>query len=247
MPCEATIRAFAQALDDPARPAPLQTQGREGRPDIRRFAVYRNNVAVGLIAALAARYPVVARLVGEDFFRAAARAFIRDHKPRTAVILHYGDEFPGFLEDFAPVRDLPYLADVARLENAWVESYHAAEAAPIGLEALGAIDPERIGETAFRFHPSARLLKFAHPAASIWAGHQGPGEPRAPEVWGPESALIVRPDADVVVRALPSGGYEFAAALLSGATLAEAAEAVAEDPGSHLVGLIEAGAITHVL
>ncbi len=47
MPFEATIDAFARALSDPARPAPPQTQGREGRPDARRFAVYRNNVAVG--------------------------------------------------------------------------------------------------------------------------------------------------------------------------------------------------------
>ena len=47
------------------------------------------------------------------------------------------------------------------------------------------------------------------------------------------------------MRVLPPGGYDFARALFAGATLAEAAETLAGegfDPGSHVVGLIEAGA-----
>ena len=42
------------------------TRGRMGAPDARRFAVYRNNVAVGLIGALEARYPVSRRIAGDD-------------------------------------------------------------------------------------------------------------------------------------------------------------------------------------
>jgi hypothetical protein len=106
----------------------------------------------------------------------------------------------------------------------------------------------RLGEIVFEFHPATRLLRFAHPAASIWAAHQGASEPRAPEKWRSEDALVVRPHADVEVRILPSGGYEFAAALLGGAALAEAAAPLAAegvDPGPHLVGLIEAGAVTN--
>ena len=49
-----------------------------------------------------------------------------------------------------------------------------------------------------------------------------------------------------MARILPPGGYDFARALFAGATLAEAAETSAGealDPGSHIVGLLEAGAI----
>ena len=49
------------------------------------------------------------------------------------------------------------------------------------------------------------------------------------------------------VRILPLGGYSFASALQNGATLGEAHAAVdidGFDPGAHLVGLIEAGAIS---
>jgi hypothetical protein len=247
MPFEATVKSFAEALTDPARPPPPGTLGREGRPDARRFAVYRNNVAVGLIGALEKRYPVTRRLVGDEFFRGLARAFIAGNKPSSAVLIHYGAGFADFIESFEPAREIPYLPDVARLENAWVEAYHAAEAKPLGLDDLAAIDPERLGEIIFSFHPAVRLLRLAHPAASIWAGHQGPGEPRAPERWVPEDVLIARPDADVAVRILPDGGRAFAAALMAGGSLAEAAAPLADqgvDPGPHLVGLIEAGAVT---
>jgi hypothetical protein len=246
MPFEATIASFARALVNPSQPAPAATRRSDGRSVERRFAVYRNNVAVALIGALEARYPVVRRLVGDDFFRAMAGAYVAAEKPRAPTLIHYGDGFPDFVAGFPPAGAVAYLADVARLENAWIEAYHAAEAAALSLDALAAIAPDGFESLRFRPHPAARLLSFAHPAASIWAASQGDGEPRPPENWAGEEALVTRPDADVFVRVLPPGGFAFATALFSGASLGEAAALAAADgfdPGAHLVGLVEAGAL----
>jgi hypothetical protein len=241
-----TVEAFAAALVNPATAPPAQTRGREGLPDGRRFAVYRNNVAVSLIASLAARYPVTRRLVGEDFFRAMARAYTAAEKPKSPVLIHYGGSFPAFIADFEPARNLPYLADVARLENAWVEAYHAAEAAPLTLVDLAGLDAESLAAARFDFHPATRILASDHPVASIWAAHQGPGEVAPIESWRPEQALITRPAAEVLLRALPPGGYAFVDALLKGASVADAHEAADVedfDAGAHVVGLLEAGAL----
>jgi hypothetical protein len=249
MPFNLTIDAFASALADPGRGPPPQTAGREHAPDARRFAVYRNNIFVSLIAALEARYPVARRLVGDEFFRAMARAFAGRNKPRSAVLVHYGADFPHFVAQFAPARDLAYLADVARIENAWVESYHSAEAETLSVEALAACGMAKLTDSRLVFHPAARLLRSHHPAASIWAGHQGKSDVEPPEHWRGEDTLVTRPDADVCARILPAGGYAFAHALQDGATLGEA-HAIADfdgfDPGSHLIGLIEAGAISRL-
>jgi hypothetical protein len=188
----------------------------------------------------------VRRLVGDDFFRAMAGAYVAAEKPRAPTLIHYGDGFPDFVAGFPPAGAVAYLADVARLENAWIEAYHAAEAAALSLDALAAIAPDGFEALRFRPHPAARLLSFAHPAASIWAASQGDGEPRPPENWAGEEALVTRPDADVFVRVLPPGGFAFATALFSGASLGEAAALAAADgfdPGAHLVGLVEAGAL----
>ncbi len=249
MPFDHSIAAFASALSDPTRAPPPNTLGRLGAPDARRFAIYRNNVAVSLITAIEARYPVARRLVGEEFFRAMARAFVARNKPASPLILHYGADFPDFVAEFEPARDLAYLPDVARLENCWVEAYHSADEEPLGLAAIAAVDPADLDRVKLVFHPAARLLRSSHPAASIWAGHQGDGDVEPPPVWRAEEALITRPHADVRVRILPAGGYSFARALHTGATLGQAHAAMTIDdfdPGAHLVGLIESGAISRL-
>jgi hypothetical protein len=224
------------------------THGRLGAPDARRFAVYRNNVAVGLIGALEARYPVARRLAGDDLFRAMARAFVRANKPRSPVMIAYGGEFPQFLAGCEGVE--PSLADVARLEHAWVEAYHAEDATAAAVGDLAALSPDSLPNTRIAFHPAARLLRFATPAVSVWASAQGPNGPAAPAERSGEDALITRPDCDVRVRALPPLAYDFALSLRGGATLVEAVAAVndaAFDFGAHLVGLVESGAVASIL
>jgi hypothetical protein len=248
VPFEATVGAFAAALGDPWAPPPAMTRGRGGAPDARRFSVYRNNVAVGLIGALEARYPASRKIAGDEVFRAIARAFIRAEKPRSPVMIEYGEEFPEFIAASAGVE--PCLADVAWLENAWVQAYHAADAASASIANLAGLSPDLLPGTRIAFHPAARLLRFSTPAASTWSSVQSGHDFRTPADGVREDALITRPDADVRVRVLPSLAYDFALRLMRGATLIEAAQALndpAFDFGSHLVGLVESGAVAALI
>jgi hypothetical protein len=257
MPFEPMIAAFATALADPAAPPPATTRGRLGAPDARRFSVYRNNVAVGLIGALEARFPMSRRIVGDDAFRAMARAFVRARKPRSPVMIAYGQDFPEFAADFLASAEAPELnsladvaRDVARLENAWVEAYHAEDAGVMTVGDLGGLGPDQLAGARIEFHPAARVLRFSTPAASIWAATQSCAGPAAPHGSTGEDALITRPDCDVSVRILPALAYDFALRLREGATLIEAALAVNDpefDFGTHLVGLVEAGAVAAIL
>ncbi len=248
MPFEATVSAFAAALGKPSASPPAMTRGRLGAPDARRFSVYRNNVAVGLIGALEARYPASRRFAGDDAFRAVARAFVRASKPRSPVMIAYGEDFPEFIAAYVGLT--PCLADVARLENAWVEAYHAADAAAATIADLAGLSPDLLPGTRIAFHPAARLVRFSTPAASIWAAAQDGDSPAAPTEAAGEDALITRPDADVRVRILPPLAYDFALSLQEGATLIEAALALndpAFDFGSHVVGLVESGAVASLI
>src|SRR5271154_1377916 len=119
MSFETTVGAFAAALGEPSAPPPAMTHGRMGAPDARRFAVYRNNVTVGLFGELVARYPVSRRLVGEYFFRAIARIYVSAPRPRSPLMVAYGDDFPDFIvariSEVQGEPSLDYLPDVARL------------------------------------------------------------------------------------------------------------------------------------
>ena len=152
MPFEATISAFAAALGEPSAAPPAMTRGRLGAPDARRFSVYRNNVAVGLIGALEARYPVSRRIAGDDAFRALARAFVRAQKAALASHDRLRRGFPGVRRGVMPGAE-PCLADVARLENAWVEAYHAEDAPAATIGELAELSPDCLPGTPDRVSP----------------------------------------------------------------------------------------------
>src|SRR5688572_20813276 len=105
---------FAAALLDRGQPPPEGVVGPHRRAAPRRFAVYRNNVASALINAVSGVFPATRRIVGEEFFRAMARAYVLAEPPATPVLLGYGETFPDFVAKFAPAASLPYLPDVAR-------------------------------------------------------------------------------------------------------------------------------------
>jgi hypothetical protein len=242
---------FAAALIDAERPIPAALTAHTTDRPTKRFAVYRNNVVVSLIDALRARFPATERIVGEEFFGATARVFATAHPPRSPLMMTYGDGFPDFIEHFAPAADLPYLADVARIEAARTRAYHAVDAAPIDPARLLALAPEALAGVCLTLHPSAELIRSAHPIVTIWAMNSGEMA-LAPITDGrAEDALVLRPAMDVEVRRLPPGGAAFLAALARGATLAAAAEtALADDAGfdlaANLAGLFGTGLVTQL-
>jgi len=243
-------RVFAAAMLDPALPPPPGVVDPEGQVCPKRFGVYRNNVIAGLIEALQDSFPVVLRLLGEEYFRAMARLFVTARPPRSPVLLQYGANFPAFIAGFEPTATLPYLAEVARIERAWVEAYHAAEAAPMDPATLGTMAPERVGELRFTLHPSLRVVRCRYPALMIWRMNVADGVPGAVDLSaGGEDVLLVRPGADVEVRALPAGGARLLAALGNGRCLSEAVRialprCAPDELSMHLAGLLRSGAFT---
>jgi hypothetical protein len=217
--------AFVAALRDPARAVPDGLTDPAGRPAGRRFDIYRNTVAVSLTEALIAGFPVTYALVGDAFFRAMAGVFLRAHPPESAVLQRYGGALPGFLEGFEPAAGLPCLPDIARLELGVRAAYHAADAAPVDPAALARCDADTLMGTRLRLAPALRLIRSAHPVATIWLAHR-PGGPALPGAdAAAEDALIARPGFDPVVTALPPGGGAFVAALMAGDPLGRAADA----------------------
>ena len=134
--CVSYAAAFAASLLDPYRVTPAVVQGRTGRTTDKRYNVYRNNVTVTLIDALAAVYPAVQRVTGVDFFRAMARSHIRATPPTSPLLFEYGRDFPVFIEQYEYANSMPWLADTARIERAWLDAYHAADAEPLPPAAL---------------------------------------------------------------------------------------------------------------
>ncbi|RBI82959.1 DUF2063 domain-containing protein [Rhodosalinus halophilus] len=241
--------SFRAALLDPARPAPAGLHDGAGRPAGRRFDIYRNNVAASLVAALETGFPALRALIGGERFRGLALSFLRAHPPRDPRLALYGAELPGFLEGVAPRARFGWAPDLARLEMALREAYHAADADPVAPEALAAIAPEALEGTRLKLAPAVRRVVSRWPVAALRA-HALEEGPR-PE-GGAQEVLVSRPGFDPLAQALPPGGAAAVAALADGATLGEAHAAGARarvdfDLGPVLAALLTGGAITGLM
>lgn len=244
--------AFAQALLNPELPCPSGLTTCNGSDPATRFAVYRNNVTVSLIDALADTFPVVQALVGEDFFRAMARVFVQAQPPRSRLMACYGDQFADFVNGFAPASSVPYLADVARLEMARVQAYHAADVPPIdtGTLHLALARPEQLMLLTLVLHPSVQVLASPYAIYSLWAAHQGALCISSVDPDLPQAVLVFRNELDVDTLELDAATAQFVTGLQAGASLLEATGAASTmDPEfdlTHTLGrLLRWQLITH--
>ncbi|MCG7530971.1 DNA-binding domain-containing protein [Psychrobium sp. MM17-31] len=137
-----------------------------------RLAIYRNNVMHSLTTALGDLYPVIKKLIGDDCFKAAATEFVRLHPPKHAALLHYGEEFSEFISTFPPCVDLPFLADVARLEFVQNQAYHQADSEVFDPQILGQVPAEQLANVSFSVVDSLYLLDSVWPIDEIWQQNQ---------------------------------------------------------------------------
>jgi hypothetical protein len=222
--CEVTQlqRSFAEAIFHDDAPIPATIRAGTGPTSASRFGVYRNNVIAGLINAVAARYPVVKKLLWDDTFNRVARCYVMAEPPRTPVMLEYGDGFPQFLRQIGQGTAVDYIADIAELEAARTRAYHAPDERPVGKDAFARLAAAQVADLRLRLHPSVVLLKSRFPVVSIWGSNFYANDNTISE-WKQESALIARPDLHVEVHRLPPDAYEFFYELALGQTLGSAA------------------------
>jgi Putative DNA-binding domain len=229
---------------EPGALAPFATDVRVGRG----LAACRNDVEP--IDILAARYPVVRRLVGDESFRAMAGRFIAEKPPRSAALRDHGETFPRFLRSRGNTASIEYVADIAELEMACDKARRAAAARPVGVQAFSRLSIKRLKKLRVDLHPSVGLVASRFPIVTIWENNQG-DEPGMIKRWRAEAALVARPFVEVEVCRLPPGGNAFIVALSQGKTMATAVEAGMGaarefDVGSNLAMLIEAEIVVGV-
>jgi hypothetical protein len=225
----------------------------------RRLEIYRHNVLSNLRGALADIFPVTNRIVGDAFFLHAADQFIRATPSTSGDLNQFGRAWPAFLAAYPHARELPYLADVAKLEWAWHECFHAAEAPPLDLARLGNIAAEAHGALVFVLHPAVRLLASPFPVLRIWQVNQPDFSGSLEINWQVAGdTLLVRRDAQgsggagVVVQSLTPGAHRFLCELQARQALEPAACLALEaddafDLQGFLLEFVQCGVITDFL
>lgn len=239
---------FAKGLLDPNLPTPKGVTGPGGRAAGKRYDVYRNNVVVSLTEALASAYPVIQTIVGNEFFDAMAGVHVRKHPPKSPLMIYYGEDFPSFLTKFPPTSHLGYLPDVARVELARRQAYHAADAAPCAPEKLANLDGNKLYDARIVLHPSIRIIRSRYPVFSIWRYNST--NDKSPIGEAREITMISRPLGELIMQNPTVGTAMFIESLMTaplGVAMDKAKGVQVDfDLAGNLTELLSAGLITDI-
>jgi Putative DNA-binding domain len=233
---------FTRGLLRPEFPVPFEIKGQGAK----RYAVYRNNVTIGLIKAMEANFPAVRRLLGDVYFAGLAREFVQAHAPQSPLLFQYGEDFPSYLEAAKDLEKYPYLGDVARLELAYLAAYHEANAAVMTAVAIAAISPEDLFDVCFEPHPTLQMFQSLFAVGSLVVANRS-GENVTIDPFQAEHVLVTRPALDVLLFNVDAATFQFVQTLKTGISFGMAAESALHidqdfDLGKAIALIIEAGA-----
>lgn len=214
---------FVRAVLDPETQTPVGIVARG-----RRFDIYRNNVFVSLANALATTFPVIRKMLGDEYFQALAQVYIRRTPPDDPILAEYGASFPAFLREFPPLAEFPYLHDVARLELARIEAMRAPDHLLGQAEDLDIEGGAGLLAHSMALSGSARLLRSDYPIDTLWTAHQVE-QPIAIENWNGEALLIFRRSNSLVHAVIGEPEYGFLASLSHYPSLGDALVAIGDE------------------
>ena len=141
------------------------------RPSLQ---AYQGQAGATALRALAAVFPVLAQVVGDAGFAMLAHGLWQSAPPLRGDLACWGADLAALIGSRRELDEVPYLADLARLEWQIHGTLRAGDGAAglDSLHVLGEHDPEQLG---LRFQPGCALLRSAYPVATIWEVHQADG------------------------------------------------------------------------
>jgi len=136
-----------------------------------RLDIYFNNTLFALTDVLASIYPVIEKIVGEQFFKTIARYYIPKYPQPVGNRHMFGGNLSVFLKDFEPAKEITYLEDIAKLEWAYFQASIVDDAESLSFEKLSELSSS--GEKFYlKLHPSVFLIEVKFNVLAIWQEHQ---------------------------------------------------------------------------
>lgn len=145
---------IASVVDDPKL-------GAEKRLNIY-FEAYRYRI----IEALAAAYPKLKLLVGDDLFEQIARTYIADYPSTYQNIRWYGSHMRSHLLSFLPQH--PIVAEMAAFEWAISLVFDAEDAPELKLQDLAEVPPQDWVGLSFTFQPAIQVIRLRWNVVPVW-------------------------------------------------------------------------------
>lgn len=196
----------------------------------RGWMAYRANGHALAERTLSAAFPVVAALLGPDNFALLARDLWHRRPPTQGDLTRWGGDLAEWLAGCDTLADVPYLADVARVEWALhgAATWPDASVDTASFARLASEDPTGLS---LMLPPGTTLIDSGFPAVALITAHKN-GEPELAEVGAllhagvKQTALVWRQGLRPRLAACPPAVRVLLGALMEGRDLVSALDAI---------------------
>ncbi len=143
--------------------------------DAAGLRAYQLNAQATAQRVIAAHFPTLQAMLGEDTLKALALILWQEAPPEAGDLGAWGAALPGLIERHPDLQAWPWLADCARLDWARHQCERAADARldTGSLHLLAETEPEQLYVA---LKPCVQLLASEWPVVALWQAHQGPAE-----------------------------------------------------------------------
>jgi hypothetical protein len=141
------------------------------------LGIYRDAYPLRLIEVIGNDHEQLRSYVGEDRFRAMARAYIESCPSQHPNARWFARGLPEFLSAREPYSRQPILSELAALERALNDAFDGADAPVLSMADLVAIPPESWAQLSFVCHPTAACLVVHANVGAIWTALKAAKEP----------------------------------------------------------------------
>ena len=177
-----------------------------------RLAIYGNAYSARLIETLANDYSALNYLLGTEEFNHLSLAYIKAFPSTNSSLRWFGQHLPQFLADHENYSCTPYLAELAKFEWTFIDTFDAQDATVATIEDAANIPPESWPGLHMTLHPSAHWMNCSWNCLALWQAMKNESEPPKPELMVTQvSYLIWRKGTNTQYRSL----HEMEAAVLS--------------------------------
>lgn len=166
-----------------------------------RVGIYANMYFYRILEVLKEDYPATRKVLGDNGFHNLVTSYLIDYPPTEPSIAHAGQRLPDFVRDHPMRREFPYLAELASLERALIDVFHAPDAVALDSAAMRAVPPSEWGRVRMRLHPATRILDCEWRVADVLSAAENGGEITKP-AHQPASILVWRRNCQVFHREL---------------------------------------------
>jgi hypothetical protein len=168
-----------------------------------RVTVYRDAYRLRLIEALAANYPRLREIIGEDAFDSIADAYVGTHPSSNPSIRWFGEHLAQQMQRSFAAQ--PWLGELAAWEWAIAYAFDAKDAQRVSMPSLADVAADAWPTLRFEFHPSVQCLRMKTNAPALFKALTEDSALPEPTM-GEETAWVIwRDDLTPCFRSLSLG------------------------------------------